>query len=101
MREDKAPRARAGEVLVGAPLDEGDVDARQCQLARQHQPCRTCAGDHHRVLGHRSLLAWKQATDSTALGLDNHCEHRGSSDSVGAIASGSLVGWWADIEAQQ
>jgi hypothetical protein len=50
-------RARASEVLVGAPLDDGDVDARQRQLARQHQPRRTPAGDHHRVLGHRHAPA--------------------------------------------
>ena len=43
-------RARADEVLAGAPLDNGDVDARQRQFARQHQPCRTCSGDHHRML---------------------------------------------------
>ena len=46
-------RTRASEFLVGAPLDDGDVDARQRQLARQHQPCRTSSGDHHRMLGHR------------------------------------------------
>ena len=45
--------ARAGKVLAGAPLDDRDVDARQRQLARQHQARRTRAGDHHRVLGHR------------------------------------------------
>jgi hypothetical protein len=45
--------ARAGEVLAGAPLDDGNIDARQRQLARQHQPCRTSSGDHHRMLGHR------------------------------------------------
>src|ERR671917_339313 len=44
--------ARAGEVLAGAPLDDGNVDARQRQLARQHQPRRTSSGDHHRLLGH-------------------------------------------------
>ena len=44
--------ARAGEVLVGAPLDDGDVDARQRELARQHQPRRTSSGDHHRMLRH-------------------------------------------------
>ena len=48
----QAARARAGEILAGAPLDNGDVDARQRQLARQHQPCRTSAGDHHRMLAH-------------------------------------------------
>ena len=45
--------ARAGEILAGAPLDDGDVDARQRQLARQHQPGRTSSGDHHRMVGHR------------------------------------------------
>jgi hypothetical protein len=42
-------RARAGEVLAGAPLDNRNVDARQRQLARQHQPRRTASGDHHRI----------------------------------------------------
>ena len=41
--------ARAVEVLAGAPFDDDDVDARQRQLARQHQPRRTAAGDHHRM----------------------------------------------------
>ena len=30
----------------------GNVDARQRQLARQHQPCRTSSGDHHGLPGH-------------------------------------------------
>ena len=46
-------RARADELLAGAPLDDGDVDSRQRQLARQHQPRRTASGNHHRMLGHR------------------------------------------------
>jgi hypothetical protein len=37
--------ARAGDVLADAPLDNGDVDARQRQLGSQHQPCRACARD--------------------------------------------------------
>ena len=45
--------ARAAEVLAGAPLDNGNVDARQRQLARQHQPGRTSSGDYHRMFGHR------------------------------------------------
>jgi hypothetical protein len=49
----KSTRARSGELDARAPLDNGDVDARQCQLARQHQPCRTSAGNHHRMFGHR------------------------------------------------
>ena len=49
-----ADRLRASRrVLAGAPLDDGDVDPRQRQLARQHQPRRASAGDHHRMLGHR------------------------------------------------
>jgi hypothetical protein len=41
--------ARANEVLAGAPLDNGNVDSRQRQLAGQHQPCRTSSDDHHRA----------------------------------------------------
>src|SRR6266850_6008986 len=44
--------ARADEVHAGAPLDYGNVDTGQRQLARQHQPRRTSSGDHHCVLGH-------------------------------------------------
>jgi hypothetical protein len=36
---------RAGEGLAGAPLDHGDVDAGQRQLARQQQAGRACARD--------------------------------------------------------
>jgi hypothetical protein len=43
---------QTGEILARAPLDNGNVDARQCQLARQHQPCRASSDDHHRMLGH-------------------------------------------------
>ena len=45
--------ARPREVLAGAPLENGDIDARQRQLGRQHQPARASAGDHNRMLGHR------------------------------------------------
>jgi hypothetical protein len=45
-------RARAGQVLAGAPLDNDNVHARQHQLARQHQPGRTTSSDHHLMLGH-------------------------------------------------
>src|SRR5687767_15495416 len=53
----QAAGPRFGEVLAGAPLDDGDVHARQRQLARQHQPRRAAAGDHHRMLGHRRTPA--------------------------------------------
>src|SRR5215218_6625308 len=49
--------ARAGEVLAGPPLDNGNVHARQRQLARQHQPRRTSPGDHNRMLGHHHAPA--------------------------------------------
>jgi hypothetical protein len=45
--------ARAGEGLTGAPLDNGEVDPGECQLARQHQARRTASGDpHDRSLRH-------------------------------------------------
>src|SRR6185437_1458781 len=49
--------ARAGEVLAGAPLDDGNFAPRQRQLARQHQPGRTSSDNHHRMLGHRHTPA--------------------------------------------
>ena len=44
--------ARADERLIGAPLDDGDVDAGQRQLAGQHQARRAGARHHYRMLGH-------------------------------------------------
>ncbi|MGH3959426.1 hypothetical protein [Mycobacterium sp.] len=44
---------RANQVLVFTPLDNGNVDSGQRQLARQHQPRRACSGNHHRMLGYR------------------------------------------------
>jgi hypothetical protein len=46
----QAAGPRAGELLAGAPLDDGDVDTGQGQLTRQHQSRRAAADDHHRVL---------------------------------------------------
>src|ERR1700687_3873553 len=48
--------ARAGEVLAGAPLDNGNVNPRQRELGRQHQPRRTSSSDHHRMLCHGRWL---------------------------------------------
>jgi len=48
----QAARARAREVLAVAPLDNRNIDARQRQLAGQHQPGRTSADDRHRMIGH-------------------------------------------------
>jgi hypothetical protein len=81
-------RARAGQILAGAPLDNGNVDARQRQLARRHQPRRTSSGDHHRMIGHShtpagsvdsntrishlpipQILAWGQRLCGTPRGL--------------------------------
>jgi len=53
----------AWEILAGAPLDDGDVDPRQRQLPRQHQPRRAPSGDHHRMLSagrQLSLIAHDQ-----------------------------------------
>ena len=48
----KAACARAGALLAGAPLENRNVDSRQRQLARQHQPRRAASGYDHRMLGH-------------------------------------------------
>ena len=53
--------ARACEVLAGAPLEDRNVDASQCQLACQHQPSRACSGDHHSALGHVTLRSGRVA----------------------------------------
>jgi hypothetical protein len=42
---------RAGQGLIRTPLNYGDIDARQSQFTRQHQPCRTCADDDYRMFG--------------------------------------------------
>jgi hypothetical protein len=49
-------RARAHDIVIGAQLDNGDVDPRQRQLTAQHEACRAASGDHHRVLGHCHAL---------------------------------------------
>jgi hypothetical protein len=43
---------RSVEMLAAAPFDDDHVDARQRQLARQHQPGRTSACDHDFVFDH-------------------------------------------------
>jgi hypothetical protein len=40
-------RARAGEFLAGAPLDDRNIDAGELQLARQRQTCRASSDDHY------------------------------------------------------
>ena len=47
------PCARALEVLALASLDDGDVDARQRELGRQHHSRRAPSDDHHRMPGDR------------------------------------------------
>jgi hypothetical protein len=49
--------AQAGEILASAPLDDGNVDPRLRQLARQHQPRWTSSGYHYCMLGHRHTPA--------------------------------------------
>ena len=56
----KPTGSRSVENLTGASFDDDDVDPRQRQLARQHQPGRAASGDHHCVLGHsRSRSAFR------------------------------------------
>src|SRR5262245_18766180 len=45
---------RAGKILAGATLDDGNVDLRQREFAREHQPRRSASGDHHRMFVHRT-----------------------------------------------
>ena len=45
-------RPRGLDLLSQAPLDDGHVNPCECQFGRQHHPCRTTSGDHHRMLGH-------------------------------------------------
>ena len=49
----KTPASRSVDLLIGASFDDDDVDPRQRQLARQHQPGRAASRDHHRMFGHR------------------------------------------------
>src|SRR5215213_2355332 len=99
--------ARAGEVLAGAPLDDGNVDPRQRQLARQHQPRRTSSGDHHRVLGHSRTPAGMtpvatsashpSATAATVsnCAATNSAARRGRSAADGGVApvTSGRTGW--------
>ena len=61
----KTPGSRSVEILTGASFDDDDVDPRQRQLARQHQPGRAASCDHH--LGHRLLLAGLRQAKTQAL----------------------------------
>ena len=56
VRACRPPAREPIESLVRAPLDDGDVDARQRQLARQHHPRRTSSGNHHRMFQTDSML---------------------------------------------
>ena len=49
--------SRAVEILIGASFDDDNIDPRQRQLGRQHQPGRAASCDYDRVLGHESWSA--------------------------------------------
>src|SRR5262249_40434535 len=49
----KTAGSRSIEILTVASLHDDDIDARQRQLARQHQSGRTASCDHHRMLSGR------------------------------------------------
>ncbi len=66
----KPAGSRSIEVMTGTSFDDDDVDPRQRQLARQHQPGRAASSDHDRMLGH---LAATSSTGS-ALPLDPSTE---------------------------
>jgi hypothetical protein len=53
----KPASSRSVDILTGASFDDDDLDPRQRQLARQHQPGRPASCDHHRMSGHRRSLA--------------------------------------------
>ena len=41
-----------GKILIGAALDNRDIDPRQCEFRRQHQSCWTSARYNDCMLGH-------------------------------------------------
>jgi hypothetical protein len=49
----QATCSQSSELLIRAPLDDGNVNARQCQLGCQHQSRWTCANDHDFVFHHK------------------------------------------------
>ena len=51
----KTPGSLAVEILAGASFDDDDVDPRQRQLGRKHQPGRATSCDHHGMFGHRPI----------------------------------------------
>ena len=63
---EQAAGPRAGQLLVGAPLDDRDVDPRQPQLPGQHQPGRATPDDHHGVLPLRRRIAHPASPISVA-----------------------------------
>ncbi len=84
--------ARAGEVLGGPPLANGNVDARQRQLARQHQPGRTAAGDHHRMLRYSPHF---RASISAGSSLGRGCSAANSAERAGSCRK-SRIGLYAE-----
>jgi hypothetical protein len=72
----QATRARTREVLAGAPLDNGNVNARQRQLTRQHQPGRAGAGNQDIGIVHAHqatpLVAWRASARSHPHRRDEH-----------------------------
>ena len=64
-------RPGAREVLARASLDYRDVDARQCQFARQHEPGRACAHDQNVSIHHGQIslvtLLWPRRAKIRAM----------------------------------
>ena len=89
----KTPGSLAVEILAGSSFDDDDVDPRQRQLGRQHQPGRAASGDHHCMLGHghpsTPMHAFRSSPDGLfrasrvhphATGLEAEDEHQGLID---------------------
>jgi hypothetical protein len=76
----KAAGTRAGEVLAGAPLDNGNVDSRQRRLARQHQAGRARAHDQDIGIPHDHQTA--PVVRNRGLHLHRRDEHARVSEAI-------------------
>src|SRR5687767_9696124 len=73
----QATGARAGDILVWAPFDQGDVDAGQRQFSGQHQAGGAAAYDDYGMFGH---------------GFASRCDSRSLLDSESELPETSVNG---------
>src|SRR5690348_9309516 len=62
----QAAGAQPLDILLFAPLDNGNIHARHCQLARYHHSCRPSPGDHYRMPVHFANLSHRFERDYAA-----------------------------------